>query len=89
MTRTTAFAALALALAGCGAPKHEPGPHEVPLTLEQWKALPPETKFEIDTYERLKLSEQKLYDSKEWDRFYKTTVLPAKAKERPVAAKSK
>ncbi|MGL6094636.1 MAG: hypothetical protein ACRC7O_02390 [Fimbriiglobus sp.] len=89
MIRTPVFVALATLLAGCGEMKHEPEPHEIPLTIEQWKALPPETKFQIDSYERLKLSEQRLYDSREWDKLYKTTVLPAKAKELPAAAKSK
>ena len=60
-----------------------------PLSSAVWSALPAETKFEIDTLERLKAGEPKLQDDKEWDRFARKVLLPAQKKEfaRGVAVK--
>lgn len=74
-------AALAAAPGGCGStPATAPG--ETPLTVEQWKALPAQTKYEVDTMERLKLGDPKLQDQRTWDKFTREVLLPAKKKDR-------
>ncbi len=77
------FYFLLVVLAGCAARGTEASSSSEPLTLAAWKALPPETKYEIDTFERLKQGEPKLQDQREWDKFARTVVLPAKKREYP------
>ncbi len=62
-TRSSILAAALAAVVGCGAPTATP-PHEAPLTVEQWKALPAQTKYEVETLERLKLGDPKLQDQR-------------------------
>jgi hypothetical protein len=76
--RTVSLGLILLA-AGCGSPP--PAAQEKPLTVEQWKALPTQLKYEIDTLERLKQGTPKLQEPREWDRFTRDVVLPAKKKE--------
>lgn len=78
-----AGAALALAIAGCGSSAPAPAGADVPLTVEQWKVLPAQAKYEIDTLERLKLGDPKLQDQRAWDKFAREVLLPAKKKDRP------
>lgn len=88
MTRSmTLFALPLLALGnGCGSSAKQQAAAETPLTLVAWKALPPETKFEIGTLERLKQGEPKLREAPAWNKFTRETLLPAKRREMPAAA---
>lgn len=52
-----------------------------PLTLEQWKKLPAATKYQIDTFERLKAGEPKLMDQRTWDKFTREVLIPARKKD--------
>lgn len=71
-------------LTGCGGSQAPVASlHESPLTVDQWKAMPPETKYEVETFERLKLGNPKLQDQREWDKFARTVVFPAKKKDFP------
>jgi len=72
--------ALLIAIVGCSRPDNSAAQ---PLTMEVWAALPPEKKFEIGTFERLKLGNPKLQDDREWNQFAQKVMLPAKKKERP------
>lgn len=81
------LAMLALSLAGCG--RRITHPPSEPLTVEAWTALPPETKFEIATLERLKQGTPQLQDDREWDRFARTVLNPARKKELPAGAPGK
>jgi hypothetical protein len=54
-----------------------------PLTLEEWKALPVERKYEPETFERLKKADKQLQSSSGWDRFLKTVIIPHRQKEIP------
>jgi hypothetical protein len=75
-------AALVAAVAGCGStPATAPG--KTPLTVEQWKTLPVQAKYEVETLERLKLGDPKLQDQRAWDKFTREVLLPAKKKDRP------
>jgi len=76
------FLVVAACLAGCGSPPPS-ARAESPLTLEQWKALPAETKYEIDSLERLKQGSPKLQDQREWEKFTRDVLLPARKKELP------
>ncbi|MBI2807724.1 MAG: hypothetical protein HYX68_22310 [Planctomycetes bacterium] len=67
--------------AGCGGTVELP-PAE-PVTLEVWKAMPPESKFEAATLERLKAGEPRLQKEAEWARFTRTVLIPARKKEFP------
>lgn len=79
---TLCLLSAAVALTGCGSsPATSPG--ETPLTVEEWKALPAQTKYEVETLERLKLGDPKLQDQRAWDKFTREVLLPAKQKERP------
>ena len=77
------LAAAALGLAGCDGAKPAPPPEQAPLTVDAWKALPPDQKYTIDTFERLKAGDPQLYDTARWDAFNKTVVLPARKKDFP------
>lgn len=72
-----------LVLCGCGDGSASRQDAEKPLTLTEWKALPPPTKYEIETLERLKLGEPKLREQRAWDRFAREVLLPARKKEMP------
>lgn len=57
---------------GCG-PQYvqefkEIGPPE-PLTVDEWKQLPPSEKFDPHTFERLREGDPKLKDPKAWREF--------------------
>ncbi len=73
------FLLAVLMMSGCS-PEPVTPPAEQPLTLTEWEQLPPEKKFNAESYERLKLGEPKFQDEKTWDRFYRTTVLTGQKK---------
>lgn len=77
--------ALGLGLCGCGADPAPPAADEsgVPLTVADWQALPPERKYEFETLERLKQADPKLENQREWDRFTKSVILPARRRDVP------
>lgn len=78
------LAVTALGFAGCvSGTKPPPPPEQVPLTADEWKALPPDQKYTIDTFERLKAGDPELYDPVRWEAFNKTVVLPARKKDFP------
>ncbi|MCE9562457.1 MAG: hypothetical protein K8U57_10435 [Planctomycetes bacterium] len=72
-------------LAGCGGDKPtglDPAA-TAPLTIEQWKALPAEAKYQVPNLERLKDGDPKFKDEREWEKFLRTVVNPGKKKELP------
>lgn len=73
----------AAGLVGCGSSQPTAGDGAPPLTVEQWKALPVETKYEIETLERLKQGDPNLQDQRAWDKFTREVLLPAKKKDFP------
>jgi hypothetical protein len=82
-----ALAGLLAAAAGCARPAAAPAPDDGPLTVGQWKALPADRKYQAATFERLKDGDSKLRDEREWAKFTRDVLLPAKAKDRPGGAK--
>ncbi|MGL6074467.1 MAG: hypothetical protein ACRC8S_09935 [Fimbriiglobus sp.] len=65
---------------GCGGSTPAPAP-ETPLTLDNWKQLPKEIKYDIDTLERLRRSDPKYQNQRDWDRFSRETILPERKKD--------
>lgn len=71
---------------GCG----KSGPEQTqaleatgPLTVEEWKALPIETKYDETTFERLKKNDEKLQTEQGWDKFMREVVVPERKKDIP------
>ncbi|MCC9629604.1 hypothetical protein LOC68_14520 [Blastopirellula sp. JC732] len=54
-----------------------------PLTVEQWKALPADIKFEGDTMDRLRMGDKKWENERLWQHFVKKVVIPAHQTEVP------
>lgn len=72
---------------GCGGGKAKPpGPLPPPtaLTLEQWKTLPIEEKYDGATLERLKLGNPQLHHNRSWQMYERQYILPERAKDIPV-----
>lgn len=82
MARTILILLVSFALAGCGE-KSAPVAtlEQTPLSTTEWKAMPIEHKYEIETLERLKLGDPKLQNSQAWDRFLQTVVVPSRKKD--------
>lgn len=81
--RLTILTGLIAAIAvGCdrGGPE-VPSPENVPLTKAEWQQLPPNEKYQIVTFERLKVGNPDLYDSRKWDKYYRTEILPQRKKD--------
>ena len=65
---------------GC-ARKSAAAPKQEPLSVEQWKALQPSQKYDVDTLERVKAGEPRFQDEEAWDQFVRAVMLPAKRRE--------
>jgi len=79
---------LAFAAVGCGgSSRPEPSiPAPMPtLTIEQWKEMPPEEKYDEATFDRLREADPKLKKRREWDKFMKTVVIPERKIDIPAA----
>lgn len=74
---------LILALLGCGTGRTGVPAAETPLTLEQWRTMPTQLEYEVETLERLKQGSPKLQEQREWDKFTRDVLLPSKKKDRP------
>lgn len=72
-----------LALTGCGSggKPTATAPAEQPLTVAEWQSMPADTKYQAETFERLKVGEAKFRNEKAWDEFYRKTVQPGRKKE--------
>lgn len=75
--------ALAGLLAGCGGCGQSPPDRLEPLTVEQWKALPVEKKYEPETLDRLKAADPSLDTPEGWEKFNRTVVVPSRKKDFP------
>ncbi len=52
-----------------------------PLTVEEWKQLDVDVKYEFETFERLKIAEPDLNDEEKWDEFMREVIVPARKKD--------
>lgn len=85
--RTTSlfgFVMLSLMIVGCGGNGSAATEEAGPLTLERWRTLPPEVKYDEATFEELRARDPKLQTSAGWDEFMRTTVIPERERDIPV-----
>lgn len=82
-TRLLAVAAVVVGLAGCGSPGGSAEAKPTPLTVADWKTLPPDQKYTPETLERLKEGDPELQTAEGWEKFQKTVVAPARKKDYP------
>lgn len=82
--RTLAFV-MVLGVLGCDSgPETKPLPAPPgPLTLQEWKALPVQEKYDGATFDRLRKSDPKLRSDQAWDRFFRAVVIPERKKDLP------
>ncbi len=80
--RILAVGSLIVAPLGCNASTTPTPDEQQPLTVEEWKNMPTEAKYQGATFERLKLGEPKLQDDRGWDKFQREVLLPARKKEK-------
>ena len=81
--RCSLFLALAAAVVGCASADPAGPAADAPLTRAEWQTLPPDTKYEIATLERLKDGEPGLREPPAWAKFSRDVLLPAKKKDFP------
>lgn len=68
---------------GCGnEPAAVTGPLP-PLTVEEWKLLPIEEKYDAGTFERLKDGDPDLKSPKAWDKFMREVIVPERKTDIP------
>ncbi|MEQ8790305.1 MAG: hypothetical protein RIC55_28675 [Pirellulaceae bacterium] len=80
--------ACCLFVLGCfGTPTQEVKELEpkTPLSVDEWKQLPVDVKYENDTFERLKLNDPKLKQDRAWEQFMRTVVVPERKKDIPAS----
>jgi len=75
-------AALLLVLFGCSSSKGPESPESHPLSMDDWKKMPPETKYKVETFERLKGGNPRLNDPEAWEMFVEQVIVPAKQQGR-------
>jgi hypothetical protein len=66
---------LCVGCSGGSSPPTLPSPLP-PLTVEEWKSLPVEEKYDEGTFDRLREQDPKLKGDREWARFMKEVVVP-------------
>ena len=77
--------AAACAGAGCGSEPSpvSPLPDPGPLTVEEWRQLPIEEKYDDGTFQRLKKHNPKLASRRLWDKFMREVVIPERKRDIP------
>jgi hypothetical protein len=70
---------------GCGDRSLPPSapPRLGALTIDQWKQLPIEEKYDEATFERLRQQDDKLQSDRAWNRFFRKVVIPERMKDIP------
>lgn len=74
-------ALLLLASMGCWSSK-TPVIASNPLSMDEWKKMPPAAKYQVDNLERLKEGNPRLNEPEAWENFVEEVVLPAKQQGR-------
>lgn len=70
---------------GCGSdagPAVSSGPLP-PLSVEEWKQLPIQEKYDEATFERLRAKDEKLQAERAWGRFMREVVVPERKRDIP------
>jgi len=76
---------LAALLAGCSKTPPPPAPLPPPtaLTLEEWRALPIQEKYDGATFERLRMNNPQLQNEQNWKAYERQYILPERQKDIP------
>ncbi len=63
---------------GCDGEPKPPQPlvKPPPLTVQEWKALPVEEKYDEATFQRLREADKNLHSDRVWQKFMKDVILP-------------
>ncbi|MBI2478947.1 MAG: hypothetical protein HYV60_10035 [Planctomycetia bacterium] len=72
-----------LTLSGCDgepSPRTVPGPLP-PLSLEEWKQLPEQEKYDEATFDRLREQDKSLQSERGWGKFMREVVVPERKKD--------
>lgn len=54
-----------------------------PLSVEEWKTLPIEEKYDQGTFDRLREADEKLRPDRAWEKFMTEVVIPERQKDIP------
>lgn len=80
MFRSLSFALItsAVLMAGCGRTQSPPQPiaPPTPLSVEEWKKMPVDLKYDELSFERLKLADPRLQNEAVWNEFMIKVVVP-------------
>lgn len=68
---------------GCGSEPETAQVNEEAITVESWKALDVDVKYEPEIFDRLKLNEPRLSNERNWDRFMRDVIVPERRKDIP------
>ena len=55
----------------------------MPLTVDEWRELPVQTKYDETTFDRLRLHDPNLKNERHWNRFMVETIIPERKKDLP------
>jgi hypothetical protein len=83
----TSFLSVAVLLGGCGGSAKPPvaAAPPPPLTLEEWKAIKDiDQKYDGSTLERLRLSDARLKDDRQWYAYEQRYILPERQRDLPI-----
>jgi len=83
LSATILFVVVCLCAAGCGRKTADFAVSLNPLSVNEWKAMPVEQKYEIESFERLKLGNPRLQRQQEWDQFSRTVIVPSRQRDLP------
>jgi len=82
----TLFAALVFAtVTGCGdkVTPPAPAPAATTLSLEDWRKLPVELKYDGDTLDRLRMNDPRLQNERAWQAYMMQNIIPERKKDIP------
>lgn len=69
---------------GCGAEKQPPpAPAATALTLEEWKTMPIDLKYDGGTLDRLRMADPRLQDERAWMQYFAQNIMPERRKDIP------
>ena len=72
---------------GCGSSPPPPAPLAAPtaLTLEEWKTLPVDLKYDGATFDRLRMNNPQLQNERAWQAYMNYYIIPERKKDIPYA----
>jgi len=82
--KRTVMLILICILAGCSSePDSNVALNDQPISIEAWQELEVAEKYAPETLDRLKLNDPRLENERNWNRFMRSVVVPARRKDIP------